>query len=114
MRIAVGRIGIDGGQPATPLDTFKTSLRAGHSVEQIMQYPIYSGALAGVGWQGLTPPACRRRISAVAKAIRWHIPVSLPHAGAMRRGARLAFLARYAGLAAASSAVRVSLGAFLS
>ncbi|ELL50105.1 electron transport complex protein RnfD, partial [Salmonella enterica subsp. enterica serovar Enteritidis str. SE30663] len=45
------RIGIDGISQATPLDTFKTSLRAGHSVEQIMQYPIYSGALAGVGWQ---------------------------------------------------------------
>ncbi|EGR9659349.1 TPA: RnfABCDGE type electron transport complex subunit D, partial [Salmonella enterica] len=33
------RIGIDGISQATPLDTFKTSLRAGHSVEQIMQYP---------------------------------------------------------------------------
>ncbi|RFM78867.1 electron transport complex protein RnfD, partial [Salmonella enterica subsp. enterica serovar Heidelberg str. CFSAN002075] len=50
------RIGIDGISQATPLDTFKTSLRAGHSVEQIMQYPIYF-----LLWQ---------------KAIRWHIPVS--------------------------------------
>ena len=45
------RLGIDGISQATPLDTFKTSVRAGHSVEQIMQYPIYSGILAGVGWQ---------------------------------------------------------------
>ena len=36
------RLGIDGISQATPLDTFKTSVRAGHSVEQIMQYPIYS------------------------------------------------------------------------
>lgn len=70
------RIGIDGISRATPLDTFKTSLRAGHSVEQIMQYPIYSAALAGVGWQWVNLAACRRRIPAVAKAIRWHIPVS--------------------------------------
>lgn len=45
------RLGIDGISQATPLDTFKTSVRAGHSVEQIMQYPIYSGILAGAGWQ---------------------------------------------------------------
>ena len=43
------RLGIDGISQATPLDTFKTSVRAGHSVEQIMQYPIYSGILAGAG-----------------------------------------------------------------
>lgn len=45
------RLGIDGISQATPLDTFKTSVRAGHSVEEIMQYPIYSGILAGAGWQ---------------------------------------------------------------
>ncbi|SQD03972.1 electron transport complex protein [Escherichia coli] len=42
------RLGIDGISQATPLDTFKTSVRAGHSVEQIMQYPIYSGILAAL------------------------------------------------------------------
>jgi electron transport complex protein RnfD len=45
------RMGIDGISQATPLDTFKTSLHAGHTVEQVMQYPIYSGVLAGAGWQ---------------------------------------------------------------
>lgn len=45
------RMGIDGISRATPLDTFKTSLHAGHTVEQVMQYPIYSGVLAGAGWQ---------------------------------------------------------------
>ncbi len=71
------RIGIDGISRATPLDTFKTSLRAGHSVEQIMQYPIYSAALAGVGWQWVN---LARLVGGVfllwQKAIRWHIPVS--------------------------------------
>ena len=43
------RLGIDGISQATPLDTFKTSVRAGHSVEEIMQYPIYSGILVGNG-----------------------------------------------------------------
>ncbi len=31
------RMGVDGISQATPLDTFKTSLHAGHSVEQIMK-----------------------------------------------------------------------------
>lgn len=70
------RLGIDGISRATPLDTFKTSVRAGHSVEQIMQYPIYSGILAGAGWQWVNLAAGWRRVVAMAKAIRWHIPVS--------------------------------------
>ena len=41
------RMGVDGISQATPLDTFKTSLHAGHSVEQIMKSAIYSGVLAG-------------------------------------------------------------------
>jgi electron transport complex protein RnfD len=32
------RIGVDGISQATPLDTFKTSLHAGHNVEQILQH----------------------------------------------------------------------------
>ncbi len=43
------RMGVDGISQATPLDTFKTSLRAGHSVEQVMKSSIYSGVLAGAG-----------------------------------------------------------------
>ncbi|WP_246746547.1 RnfABCDGE type electron transport complex subunit D, partial [Salmonella enterica] len=71
------RIGIDGISQATPLDTFKTSLRAGHSVEQIMQYPIYSGALAGVGWQWVNLAWLVGGVFLLwQKAIRWHIPVS--------------------------------------
>lgn len=63
------RLGIDGISQATPLDTFKTSVRAGHSVEQIMQYPIYSGMLAGAGWQWVNLAlAGWRRVVAMAES----------------------------------------------
>ncbi|WP_410750559.1 electron transport complex subunit RsxD [Citrobacter sp. U14242] len=71
------RIGIDGISQATPLDTFKTSLHAGHTVEQVMQYPIYSGMLAGAGWQWVNLAWLAGGIVLLwQKAIRWHIPVS--------------------------------------
>ena len=62
---------------ATPLDTFKTSVRAGHSVEEIMQYPIYSGILAGAGWQWVNLAWLAGGVWLLwQKAIRWHIPLS--------------------------------------
>lgn len=71
------RLGIDGISQATPLDTFKTSIRAGQSVEQIMQYPIYSGMLAGVGWQWVNLAWLAGGVWLLwQKAIRWHIPLS--------------------------------------
>ena len=71
------RLGIDGISQATPLDTFKTSVRAGHSVEQIMQYPIYSGILAGAGWQWVNLAWLAGGLWLLwQKAIRWHIPLS--------------------------------------
>ena len=71
------RMGIDGISQATPLDTFKTSLHAGHSVEQVMQYPIYSGMLAGAGWQWVNLAWLAGGVVLLwQKAIRWHIPVS--------------------------------------
>ena len=71
------RMGIDGISQATPLDTFKTSLHAGHAVEQIMQYPIYSGMLAGAGWQWVNIAWLIGGVWLLwQKAIRWHIPVS--------------------------------------
>ncbi|MGG7447179.1 electron transport complex subunit RsxD [Kosakonia oryzendophytica] len=71
------RIGIDGISQATPLDTFKTSLHAGHSVEQILQYPIYSGVLAGAGWQWVNLGYLAGGVFLLwQKTIRWHIPVS--------------------------------------
>lgn len=45
------RTGIDGISQATPLDIFKTSLHVGHTVEQVIQYSIYSDMLVGIGWQ---------------------------------------------------------------
>ncbi len=65
------RLGIDGVSQATPLDTFKTSLHAGHSVQQVLQLPVYGGVLAGLGWQWVRSPGwqaafscCGRRRSA--------------------------------------------------
>jgi electron transport complex protein RnfD len=52
------RMGVDGISQATPLDTFKTSLHAGHSVEQIMKSAIYSGVLAGAAGSGSTWRIC--------------------------------------------------------
>ncbi len=71
------RMGIDGISQATPLDTFKTSLHAGRTVEQVMQYPIYSGMLTGAGWQWVNLAWLAGGIVLLwQKAIRWHIPVS--------------------------------------
>ncbi|MBB1201054.1 electron transport complex subunit RsxD [Enterobacteriaceae bacterium 89] len=71
------RIGIDGISQATPLDTFKTSLHAGHSVSDVLQYPIYHGALAGVGWQWVNVAYLVGGLFLLwQKTIRWHIPVS--------------------------------------
>ena len=71
------RMGIDGISQATPLDTFKTTLHAGRTVEQVMQYPIYSGVLAGAGWQWVNLAWLAGGIVLLwQKAIRWHIPVS--------------------------------------
>ncbi|HBC8787026.1 MULTISPECIES: electron transport complex subunit RsxD [Citrobacter] len=71
------RMGIDGISQATPLDTFKTSLHAGLTVEQVMQYPIYNGMLAGAGWQWVNLAWLVGGVVLLwQKAIRWHIPVS--------------------------------------
>ena len=71
------RMGIDGISQATPLDTFKTSLHAGRTVEQVMQYPIYSGMLAGAGWRWVNLAWLVGGIVLLWQgAIRWHIPVS--------------------------------------
>lgn len=68
----------DGVSQATPLDAFKTGLRSGNSVEQVLQQPLFGGVLAGIGWQwvnlcflvgGLFMFAC--------KLIHWQIPVSM-------------------------------------
>ncbi|KWW07018.1 electron transport complex subunit RsxD [Escherichia fergusonii] len=71
------RMGIDGISQATPLDTLKTSLHSGRSVERIMQYPIFSGMLAGAGWQWVNLAWLAGGVWLLTiKVIRWHIPVS--------------------------------------
>lgn len=99
------RLGIDGISQATPLDTFKTSVRAGHSVEEIMQYPIYSGILAGAGWQWVNLAADWRRVVAMAESDSLaYSPQLLSNAGVMRN-VGLVVLTRYSGSTANSSAV---------
>ncbi|MDF7650818.1 electron transport complex subunit RsxD [Pantoea sp. Acro-805] len=71
------QLGVDGVSQATPLDTFKTGLRAGHSAEQLLAEPIYTGVLAGLGWQWINLGYLLGGMLLLAKnAIRWHIPVS--------------------------------------
>lgn len=100
------RLGIDGISQATPLDTFKTSVRAGHSVEQIMQYPIYSGILAGAGWQwvNLAWAGWRRMVAMAESDSLAYSPQLLSNAGVMRN-VGLVVLTRNTGSTANSSAV---------
>lgn len=71
------RTTIDGVTMATPLDTVKTALSQGYTVEEAYQRPQFS-ALAGVGWQWVNLAfllggfiLLQRRI------ISWHIPSGL-------------------------------------
>ncbi len=71
------QMGVDGISQATPLDTFKTSLHAGHSVNDILHSTIYHGALAGIGWQWVNVAYLAGGLFLLwQRAIRWHIPVS--------------------------------------
>ncbi|ARJ43742.1 electron transport complex subunit RsxD [Pantoea alhagi] len=71
------QLGVDGISQATPLDNFKTGLRAGHSADQLLAQPIYSGVLAGLGWQWVNAAFLLGGLFLLAKStIRWHIPLS--------------------------------------
>ncbi|MCR0998328.1 electron transport complex subunit RsxD [Serratia rubidaea] len=72
------QMGVDGVSQATPLDGFKTGLRSGHSVEQVLQTPIFSGALAGVGWQWVNLGFLAGGLFMLGrKLIHWQIPFSM-------------------------------------
>ncbi|PQK74436.1 electron transport complex subunit RsxD [Pantoea ananatis] len=72
------QLGADGVSQATPLDTFKTGLRAGHSAAQLLAQPIYSGVLAGLGWQWVNLGYLVGGLFLLWKnAIRWHIPAAI-------------------------------------
>lgn len=71
------QVGVDGLSQATPLDNFKTGLRAGHSAEQLMAQPIYTGVLAGIGWQWVNIGFLLGGLFLLwTNSIRWQIPVS--------------------------------------
>ncbi|MBS0055927.1 electron transport complex subunit RsxD [Yersinia sp. Marseille-Q3913] len=70
------QIGFDGVSQATPLDSFKTALRS-QPAGQILQQPIFGGALAGVGWQWVNLGFLAGGLLLLwRRAIHWHIPVS--------------------------------------
>ncbi|MCX2192922.1 electron transport complex subunit RsxD [Pantoea agglomerans] len=72
------QMGVDGISQATPLDTFKTGLRAGHSAEHLLAQPIYSGVLAGLGWQWVNVGYLAGGLFLLWKnAIRWHVPAAM-------------------------------------
>ncbi|WP_417883917.1 electron transport complex subunit RsxD [Vibrio rumoiensis] len=71
------RSGIDGVTMATPLDTFKTSLRAGHTASEIMQQPTFAG-LAGVGWQWVNIAFLLGGLVLVRlRIVQWQIPLAM-------------------------------------
>lgn len=71
------RMGIDGISQATPLDTFKTGLRAGGNAAQLMHTPMLNGVLGGPGWQWVNVAFLAGGLFLLGKnLIRWHIPVS--------------------------------------
>lgn len=69
---------LDGITQATPLDGFKTGLRAGETPAQVLQHPIFAESLAGVGWQWVNLGYLLGGvILLLTRTIRWHIPVSM-------------------------------------
>ncbi|MEQ4530773.1 MAG: electron transport complex subunit RsxD, partial [Mixta sp.] len=71
------QLGVDGVSQATPLDNFKTGLRAGHSADQLLAQPIYGGVIAGLGWQWVNVAFLLGGLFLLAtRTIRWHIPLS--------------------------------------
>lgn len=72
------QMGVDGISQATPLDGFKTGLRSGHSVEQVLQQPLFGGALAGIGWQWVNLGFLAGGLFMLARRlIHWQIPFSI-------------------------------------
>ncbi|AHG22408.1 electron transporter RnfD [Chania multitudinisentens RB-25] len=72
------QLGIDGISQATPLDGFKTGLRSGHSVEQVLQQPLFSGGFAGLGWQWVNLGFLAGGLFMLGRRlIHWQIPFSM-------------------------------------
>ncbi|WP_416260041.1 electron transport complex subunit RsxD [Gibbsiella quercinecans] len=72
------QMGVDGISQATPLDGFKTGLRSGHSVEQVLQQPMFGGLLAGIGWQWVNIGFLAGGLFMLTRRlIHWQIPGSM-------------------------------------
>lgn len=72
------RSGIDGVTMATPLDALKTALRAGNTMHEALQQPIFSASLAGVGWQWVNLAYLAGGLVMLQqRVIYWHIPVGV-------------------------------------
>lgn len=71
-------LGADGVTQATPLDGFKTGLKSGRPVAEVMQQPIFAGGLAGIGWQWVNLGFLAGGLLLLwRRLIHWHIPLSL-------------------------------------
>lgn len=80
-------MGADAISQATPLDAFKTGLRSGHSVEQVLQQPLFNGVLAGIGWQWVNLGFLLGGAFMLGrKLIHWQIPFSMLAAIALCSG----------------------------
>lgn len=70
------RTGIDGMTMATPLDSVKTSLKAGHTLSEVMTQPQF-GSLAGIGWEWVNLAYLAGGLVLLRlRVINWHIPVA--------------------------------------
>ncbi|CCO44957.1 putative Electron transport complex protein rnfD [Vibrio nigripulchritudo SOn1] len=70
------RTGIDGITMATPLDTMKTSLQAGMTVNEITAQPQFSG-VAGAGWEWVNLAYLIGGLAMIKlRIIQWYIPVA--------------------------------------
>ncbi len=70
------RTGIDGVTMATPLDAFKTGLRAGQTSQEVLSHSQFSG-LAGVGWEWVNIAYLLGGLLMLRlRIIAWHIPAA--------------------------------------
>lgn len=69
------RTAIDGVTMATPLDSLKTSLRAGNTLSEAMSAPQFAG-LAGIGWEWVNLAYLAGGLMLIKlRVINWHIPL---------------------------------------
>lgn len=71
------RIGVDGVTMATPLDAFKTAVKSGAPLQEILSAPPFS-AVAGLGWEWVNGAYLLGGIVLIQRRIiQWYIPVGV-------------------------------------